>query len=115
MWKVLIAALRLSMIADNADAADSGVFTVQDLYNWCKAGDNDSTRLMCIGYVSGVMDVMAVVGTDHGETTSKYGMCITERVSYQAAIQTFINWAEKNPKVWNQPRDIGVIVALKEL
>jgi Ssp1 endopeptidase immunity protein Rap1a len=106
-------ALAMLVFVGQAKATGEPGSTIQNLYNWCKTGDATG-KLMCVNYVAGVTDTMTLVGADHSETSSSWGMCITGRVSHVQAIQVLINWAEKNPKLWNEGKGIGAVVALRE-
>ena len=111
---VLILCLAFTAAAD--DSAPEKGSTVQDLYNACKSSMG-AAQLICEQYIAGVMDVMSLVGgVDQGKVGSMMGMCVgNEYVSYQAARQAFVNWAEKHPKEWNKGRDFGVMITMREM
>jgi hypothetical protein len=102
-----------NVYADVATPEKGG--TVQDLYNACKSNLGVAI-VICEQYIAGVMDVMSLVGgADKGKVGSAFGMCVGDAyVSYPAARQVFINWAEKHPKLWDKDRDFGVMVAMRE-
>jgi hypothetical protein len=106
------------LIASNVyagDAAPERGSTVQDLYNACKS-NLEVANVICEQYIAGVMDVMSLVGAaDDRKVGPAFGMCVGDGyVSYQAARQVFINWAEKHPKLWDKGRDFGVMIAMRQ-
>jgi hypothetical protein len=93
--------------------------TVQGLYRLCKnyntptANINDAT--LCLGYISGVTDLMLNQGMFRGDTVT--GICAstgTLNIPYEAAIRSFINWAERHPELWTKDRLFGVLLSLRE-
>jgi hypothetical protein len=113
--RAVVVLLMIASIAYADDATPERGSTVQDLYNACKSS-NAVAKVICEQYIAGIMDVMSLVGgVDTGKVSSRMGMCVGDAyVSYQAARQVFINWAEKHPKLWNKERDFGVMIALRE-
>src|ERR1017187_3924670 len=115
--KTCLLAFVLSLIVNSdayADTPERGS-TVQDLYNACKS-PSAVAKVICQQYIAGIMDVMSLVGgAATGKVGSAMGMCIGDAyVSYHAATQVFINWAEKHPKLWDKGRDFGVMIAMRE-
>jgi hypothetical protein len=88
--RVLIAAVMLSFWLFPT-FADTPYRTVQDLYQMCKDSEKD---FICIGYISGVGDLMQAIGVEHPDLQAfaMYG-----KPSYGAMEQAFKNWAEKTP------------------
>ena len=100
-----------------ASAANSGDVTVEAFYRECKRnGESD----FCLMYVSGVMESMLAIESDilsHPESSKvqrKFAMCLVGEVSAAAALQAFLNWADKHPKAWGAWRVAGVTAALQE-
>jgi len=96
------------------------MFSVQGLYQFCNAAPSSKEALMCITYVSGVMDIMQTAGlVDKGQrrdaTQQFLGICPQSFASYGAGVQLFKNWAEKHPENWSMARAAGVAIALKEV
>ena len=87
---------------------------VGDLLRFCKEEKGSPHKLICLGYISGIGDTMQVVGVEAlSDKTRDFAMCGIAR--YNAMVQAFVNWAEKHPKRWEEPRRFGVMAALKEL
>ncbi|MFZ3360615.1 MAG: Rap1a/Tai family immunity protein, partial [Xanthobacteraceae bacterium] len=64
-------------------------------------------------YIEGVADMMLFIGTgvDQYPETRMFAIC--SDATYGAAVQAFKNWAEQNPREWQKPKLIGVMIALK--
>ena len=92
----------------------SAQFNVQDLYLDCRAPERSPKWALCIAYISGVGNMMQLVGSTQlahpNEWYAPLGICGDP--SNGAMMQAFINWAEKNPQEWSTPRIIGVPNAL---
>jgi hypothetical protein len=121
MWKSLSLALVMAgfaitsaTVAAVGNATNEPLFTIQKLYEFCKSSDSDD-HFICIGYVSGMMDTMTIIGTRHDASANTFGMCPKTTVSYGAGIQVFKNWAEKHPETWGGFRSLGVFWAFKEM
>jgi hypothetical protein len=88
---------------------------VQSLYNLCKATTDDARYTLCIGYISGIGDIMQTNSVMHPRAAVDPAP-LDERLcgqpSYGAQVQAFKNWAEKHPQQWQAPRQLGVISAL---
>jgi hypothetical protein len=86
---------------------------IQWLYHACKNRDDNFNYLLCVGYVSGIGDLMHVNGgAPHRDTGWDDRLCGDP--SYGAQVQAFVNWAEKHPNLWQYPRPFGVVTALRE-
>lgn len=98
-----------------ARAADGeGVLKVGDLLRFCKEEKGSPHKLVCLGYISGVGDAMQVIAVEAlSDQTRDFAICGIAR--YNAMVQAFVNWAEKHPERWEEPRRLGVMAALKEL
>ena len=95
-----------------ANAADPKQ-DVQSLYNICKEGPTSPSYGLCVGYISGVADMLWFLHLNkqqHPEDTTPFEMCDTP--SYGAMVQAYVNWAEKNPKEWDKDRTFGVLAAI---
>jgi hypothetical protein len=95
-WAVLAPALPAA--ADVPDVRDS----VQELYDWCKQPRDSGKFSYCMGFIRGVGQTMLGIGW----------MCQENKVTVGAMVQAFLNWAEQNPRHWEQPALVGVQVAL---
>jgi hypothetical protein len=129
MWKsVLVIAIMGAMVpastswADDPRAADIATTqarepstSIQSLYEQCTAADL-SKHFLCVGYVSGIVDTMTVVGAnDSSPSVARvFGMCPKASGTYGAAVQVFTNWAQQHPEAWGQTRYLGVAWALKQ-
>jgi hypothetical protein len=108
---ILLSALVLCRQAEAQDKPDQ---TVQGLYMACKETNMDQfDRGRCLGFISGIGDVMAVIGS--GRHDLQLGLCgPSPTPTYGAMIQAFMNWAEKHPEQWNIAQEAGVVIALRE-
>ena len=85
------------------------------LLRWCKEPETSSDYAYCVGYVSGMADVMGLIGVGASKDFKRYGMCASEPYpSANAEVQAFINWAEKKPTEWATSAQVGVLLALQE-
>jgi hypothetical protein len=84
--------------------------TVQEMYMHCKS-EVATDQVDCISYLRGVADTMMAVQSFRLAEKSKEGqtalapltVCMS-RVSGGQLEQVFINWAEANPTMWQEPR-----------
>jgi hypothetical protein len=112
---ILILSVVLTIIIPTqAPRADDPKLNIQELYSQCKGKLGSADSLFCIGFISGIGDLMLVNGLgvkpfDNAKYESSCG-----RPSYGAQVQAFVNWAEKHPDLWDGPRAIGVVEALRE-
>ena len=95
----------------NAVAVDN----VQQLLDYCKSSRSSHTATFCLAYISGVVDLMQVVGNGGPPSSVLIGACgdITKYTG-GSLVQVFINWAEKYPKSWTLPAIVGVTASIKE-
>jgi hypothetical protein len=95
-------------------AAQAEERDVQSLYKLCK--DRDSpTYGLCTGYISGIADMLLFLhayNREHPENANPFQLCDTPY--YGTMVQAFVNWAEKNPQKWSDPRYAGVMKAIFE-
>lgn len=88
----------------------------EHLLRWCKEPETSFDHAYCAGYVSGMADVMGLIGV--GATKDfklHFGMCTSEPYpSANAEVQAFINWAEKHPTEWGTSAQVSVLLALQE-
>jgi hypothetical protein len=117
---ILISCVLLaSFIMANISRADDPKFNVQELYTQCKAPVGTPESLMCLGFISGVADLMQLNGVSRKNFSSVQWSAISNEAicgapTTGAEIQAFINWAEKHPEQWGTFRLIGAIKALRE-
>lgn len=111
--RTVLSCLLVALSLGPARAADgAGMTKVGDLYRFCKAENDAPERLLCLGYISGMGDTMQVMALLPADIKD-FAMC--GEASYKAMVQAFVNWAEKHPERWEDPRGSGVMSALKEL
>jgi hypothetical protein len=99
----------LSLVTAIAGAA--GADTIQELHDWCKEPHSAPRSGYCLGYVSGIAEMMLKLGHDHPEDA--HGMC--GEPTRAALVQAFVNWAEKHPEEWGSSDQLGVRTALAEI
>jgi Rap1a immunity proteins len=109
-----IAVMILTAFISQAWAAD--IFSVQALYENCKAPDRSPRNALCLGYISGVGNVMQYVGSvSRKHPDENYNpLAICGEITNGAMVQAFENWAQKNPREWTSPQSIWVMAALGE-
>ena len=100
----LMAALILSCGAAQAEQPPGPYDSVLSLMNQCKGNVGPSWQMYCYGLVSGL-----IVGL----RSTQYA-CAPEGATIALLAQIFINWAEKNPKEWEQFAKVGLAKALHE-
>lgn len=64
----------------------------------------------CIGVVSGVGKILYV----SADLDTPLRSCTKDQVTNSQMIQIFMNWADKNPKHWQEPDFYGVAQALMD-
>lgn len=119
--KVAAASL-LAVLATMAALPSTGAAAQEDFTNtehllkWCKQPETSSNHAYCVGFILGVGNMMAMVGASApSDFRVTMGICAPEPgPSPNAAVQVFINWAEKNPKYWGQSNIVGVTLALQQ-
>jgi hypothetical protein len=110
--------LACMLMATLAKADTRYTSTVQALLEACKSTSGPNMPY-CLGFIVGVSEMMQQVSAGlegGGDFRAIYGMCPKghDGPSGGAKVQVFINWAEKNPKMWGKDNLIGVITALRE-
>lgn len=96
-----------------ATGDSDNMLKVGGFLQFCKAGAETAERAHCVGYVSAVWDVLTVTRADDVQVNKEFAVC--GKVKYRAMVQAFVNWAEKHPDQWEEPRSLGVAKALTEL
>jgi hypothetical protein len=112
-----------------AMAHPSVAATVQDLLFWCKQQCSSTIKSCidqwrCFGFIQGTLDHMYFIGLEYKEMKDKPDLAVGELRSFcvrtdtvptnGAALQAFLNWAEKHPENWNWNASIGVNQVLNE-
>ena len=103
----------LSIVVGRADDHRN----IQWLYNACKERDDQLGFVICLGYVSGIGDLMqmnAVAALKRVIDPSGWDDRLCGQPSYGAQVQAFVNWAERHPEKWQFSRQLGVVAALRE-
>lgn len=77
----------------------------------CRTGFNSQYALYCLGLAN---DVMNTLIQSNAENNARVRACITRFTSNAQVVQTFINWAERNPQHWQANAGDGMIVATME-
>src|SRR5215471_16974193 len=98
----------LSLVMASAGAA--GTDTIQELHDWFKEPHNSPRSGYCLGYVTGIAEMMLKLGRDHPD--DPHGIC--GEPTRGALVQTFVNWAEKHPQEWGSSDHFGLLTALAE-
>jgi hypothetical protein len=116
MLRSLISAIIIAaaLLGANAAPYDPDKQNVQALYNVCKAPESSQLYAVCLGYISGVADTMQLLGAAQERHPEFKPVAICATPSYGAMVQGFVNWAEANPKEWDENRIVGVGGALKK-
>jgi hypothetical protein len=108
--------------------------TVQELFQDCKDTANFK-RIACVKYIGGIVDVMHSWGevfsdrlifsnpsdtqaereaSAHARRFILNSFSICGNITYGAAMQAFINWAERNPAEWQDHPALHIVDALRE-
>jgi hypothetical protein len=98
IMKTATLALASLLLAGPAAAGDRNG-TTGELRSDCR-----SQNPYCYGYINGVAEQAAFDDV----------ICWKGNLSTEAAVQIFLNWADKNPKYWGMTHREGVIFALTE-
>jgi hypothetical protein len=112
-----VASLLLAvLIAGTGLAAADDRHDVQTLLDMCKQPAAQVKSSICIGYISGVADLMRVMAVSkHKDVRGPFGMCHEgEAPSRGAMMQAFIVWADKHPEEWQKDMLVGVVEALSD-
>jgi hypothetical protein len=99
-----------------SQAQTPDVSNIEFLLRACKSSEGSAEHTFCLGFVSGIADMMEQVGLQGaGRFKPTWGMCVSKPFpTGNAEVQAFVNWAERNPKEWGRDYMIGVVVALRE-
>ena len=96
--------------------------TVETLLIYCNDREESGNWSNCLGYVSGIGDMMNVnrqlvgsAGLEAKQALAPMSICGGTNLTYGAWVQAFRNWAKKHPEQWNDPASLGVASALREL
>ena len=106
--RTLIAAwVAIFLHGGQALAQERGPKTVQDLLRSCKQDGND-WFMYCAGMANGVIGTFIMVA----RTDGKGSVCFpSPGITNGQIIQAFINWAEKNPTLWQWPGVSGMVLS----
>ena len=113
-------ALELALgLAAAPPVSAEGEFTTGELLQACNGTSPSRNQSYCFGFVLGAYDVMHANGNmvDANKNPlpgNGVSTCSDEPVRADAMVQAFRKWAERNPKDWGKPADVGVINALHE-
>jgi hypothetical protein len=110
-----VAALSISPLSESS-AQNVDIFSVQSLYENCKAPERSPRNTLCMGYISGVGNMMGLVGAVERQHPDRdyANLATCGDITNGAMMQAFMNWAEKNPREWASNQSVGVILALSE-
>ena len=88
-------------------AQGEGPKTIQDFISACQKGNQYSEY--CLGMTAGVSSLMHMIGNSSDSAKAHVGMCISEFVSNAQMIQFFLNWAKRNPSLWQKEGFLGFV------
>ena len=71
---------------------------------------NSLGEMLCIGVIRGVASVLK----ENVVINRQYGICLTGFTSFGQMQRAFINWANANPKYWQENGELGIRTALME-
>lgn len=113
---IFIVLATVAALSPTRVAAEEDFKNTEHLLKWCKQPETSANHAFCVGFVSGIAEMMKLVAlTAHGHFRMNYGMCVSDPdPGGNAEVQAFINWTEKNPKNWGMLNEVGVILALSE-
>jgi len=99
--------------------AQEAKLDVQELYTQCKQPANSQAQIFCLGFISGIADLMQLNGQrqkslDAAQWSVIAGTAFCAQSSYGAYVQVFVNWAQKHPEEWGERNFVGTVVALRE-
>jgi hypothetical protein len=116
MTRTLVVLCALAAGLSVASAQNTGPQNTQELYGMCRNERNLANQGLCLGYVSGIGDMMTVLGIYNKQKQIKglvpWSMCGQQ--SYGAMMQAFVNWAQAHPEAWSENQAYGVMRALHE-
>lgn len=107
----------LLFLAEPAFSQEIKNTSVQAFILYCKDYLNGQTAFdqgLCMGAAEASAGYMAGLCAFGSEANRQLGANIPPEMTYGALIQTFINWAEANPKLWTINVGIGMSAAFKE-
>lgn len=104
-----------------APAAAATPVTVQDLYQQCSS-TSDIAAISCINYLEGITDMMELIGTveenpsvPYSSRTALAALSVCRPVITGGQLrQVFVQWAEQNPKEWQNPKQGGAWLAIEK-
>lgn len=111
MLKSILASVLVLHSATPVGADTTDLKTVQALYQQCKMPLGTTERSECLIDVSAIADIVVEIGDSGAKEKHAFACNIP---SYGAAIQAFINWAERNPQSWGLPPALGTMIAITE-
>src|SRR5262245_32965256 len=112
---IFLVAICSAELATSAHALDLQKLDVQQLYEACSHKTADRDGMFCMGFMTAMLHTMRMFGgADDAGVRFSFGVCSKDPISYGAAIQSFLNWAEKHPEQWSKSMETGVIQALRE-
>jgi hypothetical protein len=86
---------------------------VQRLISLCRGIDVE--KGFCLGFVAGVVSIMAQTGSTTDGPKKIMGACLPSFVSNSQFRQVFLNWADKNPQLWQRDAELGVVWAVSQI
>lgn len=112
MLKIFVPIIFL-LYAPHARAED--LLTNQGVFNACESEDIFDSGF-CFGTVMAYAQLATTQCTANQSNGGSflYAAELPEGVTNGALVQTFKNWAEKNPQEWHRPSLLGVLSALSE-
>ena len=97
MHRLQTASIGLLLVAGLSSVnAQTNNDTVQDMYQRC-AGSDETERILCTAYVSGIGDYMWVIGVARRD--QELGLCASPSPSHGAMLQAFVVWAQHHPEL----------------
>jgi hypothetical protein len=115
MGRALIVLLTLTVIIMPAQKADASPKNVQELLELCKAKQSSVAASYCLGYISGVVDMMQSIALGGPPASTQIGACgDISQFTGGALVQLFVNWAERFPKSWTFHPLVVVTASIRE-
>jgi Rap1a immunity proteins len=111
IWIVMVV-----LITFGTSASAEYALNVRHLYESCKAPDSSAKWAFCIAYLTGVGNMMQMVGAAEQRAPDPYysSLALCGEISNGELVQAFKNWAEKNPGQWSSPQLVGAVTSLSE-